>query len=121
MSLKRLKIAFWIAALLLVADIGRQVGAAEIKNAELQEDMRDVATQLGTRIGLSDFPSDEQFRDAVIHKAENYDIPLKAEQITVEHSGSGKDATVYLAADYDSAIQVANYSYVIHFEPNSNR
>ncbi|HZQ19694.1 MAG TPA: hypothetical protein VFA90_13315 [Terriglobales bacterium] len=119
--MKKLKIAFGIAVLLLVGDVGRQVGAAEISNAELQEDMKDLALQVASRTNPSGIVTDEQLRDAILHKADNYDIQLSAGQITVERTGSDRDVTVYLAADYDAAIRVANYSYVIHFDPSSGR
>lgn len=118
---KKLKIAFGIAVLLLVGDIGRQVGAAEISNSELQEDMKDLALQVASRTNPSIAVTDEQLRDTIRRKADQYDITLSPEQITVERTGTDKDVTVYLAADYDSAVQVANYSYVIHFDPSSGR
>ncbi len=121
LSKKNLKIAFGIAVLLLAVNVGWQFSSAEIANAELQDDMRDLASQASVHIGLADIPTDEQLRDAILHKADKYNIPLNAEQITVEHTGSGKDTMVYLAADYDMAIQVANYSYIIHFDPASPR
>jgi hypothetical protein len=119
--MKKLKIALGIAVLLLVGDIGRQVGAAEISNAELQEDMKDLALQVASRTNPSAAVTDEQLRDAIRRKADQYDIALTPDQITVERTGTDKDVTVYLQANYESAIRVANYSYILHFDPSSGR
>lgn len=120
--LAKLKIGLGAAVLFLVGNAGWQVASCEIANAELQDDMKDIASQMGVRTGYTDVRTDEQLRDTVLGKAENYNIALTAEQITVTRTGYGKDATIYLGADYEVPIHLpAGYSYVMHFSPSSTR
>jgi len=67
-----------------------QTAACELANAELRDDLHDLSSQISARIGLVDFNTDKDFRDAVIRKAERYDIYLQPEQITVRRSGTLK-------------------------------
>jgi hypothetical protein len=119
--MKKLKIGLGIAALVLVVDVGWQLAACEIASIELQDDMKDMASQLGTRIGFSDLQSDEQLRENILRKADRYDIPLTEQQITVERTGYGKDATIYLAADYTELIGIPGFSFALHFNPSTGR
>jgi len=71
------------------------------------------------RIGLVDFNTDNDFRSAVIRKAEQYDIYLQPEQITVRRSGTLKEPIIYLAADYKARVRLPGYSFTLHFTPSS--
>ena len=73
---------------------GYQIAAFELASIELQDEMQDLASQLGTRIGVSALSGDEELRQAVIRKAEVHDIQLEPSQVTVEHMGSGYTSTV---------------------------
>ena len=100
---------------------GYQIGACELANIELQDDMQDMAAQLGTRVGYSPYKNDNDLRNAVIGKAERYGIELEPNQVTVEHMGSEYTSTVYLAADYKTLIHVPGYSFVMHFTPATGK
>jgi hypothetical protein len=88
---------------------------------ELRDDLHDLSSQVSAKIGLMDFKTDNDFRDAVIRKAERYDIYLQPEQITVRRSGTVKDPVVYLAADYQTRVRVLGYSFTLHFTPSSEQ
>jgi hypothetical protein len=110
------------SGVLLVAIIaGYQIGACELADIELQDEMQDLASQLGTRIGLSQLNSDEELRSAVIRKAQQHGIKLGPEHVTVEHMGSGSTSTLHLAADYTAPINLPGFSFTLHFTPATQR
>jgi hypothetical protein len=117
--MRNLKITSAIATLLLIGSAAWQVGACEVANAELRDDLKDLTSQLGARIGLTNGKSDEDLRNDVISKALKYDIQLNPEQITVERRGEGIYATMYLAADYSVPIGLPGFSFQLHFKPES--
>jgi hypothetical protein len=115
------KIVSGLAVLVLVVVTVWQVTAAYIANAELQEDMRDLAAQVGMRIGLDAPASQEQLRQQVLRRAESYDIELKPEEVTVQILGAGKDESILLTADYTARIRVLFFSFGKHFSASSKR
>jgi len=115
------KLLLGFAALAVVVPIGWQIVSAEISNAELQADMRDIAAQVGSRIGLEAPNSEEQLRTAVLHKAEEHGISLTAEEVTVRQTGEGKSVVIFLSADYRSRVNLLVYSFTLHFMPSSNK
>src|SRR5512138_1586484 len=96
--MRRLKTIVVVAALALGVMAGWKVGWYEVANLELQEDMRDLATDAGFKYAVS--RSDDELRSAVIRKARGYDLDLKPSQVTVQHRSSGDVSTIYIAADY---------------------
>jgi hypothetical protein len=100
---------------------GWQIGACELANFELRDDMKDLASQLGARIGFSLANSDDDFRTAVISKATRYNIDLSAEQVTVQRSGDGAKGTIYLRADYTVPIHLPGFNFKMHFTPESGK
>jgi hypothetical protein len=119
--IKKLAIGVAIVVPVWIFSIGWQVGAAELGNIELQDDMKDMASQLGARIGFSAAKSDDDFRKAVIQKAQKYGIELEPEQVTVERTTSGDKTAIYLSADYRVHIHVVGFSHELHFQPHSDR
>jgi hypothetical protein len=119
--MRKAKIILGLAVLALTIVVGWQIGSCEIANAELQSDLRDLAAEVGTRIGLDARSTDEQLRSAIIRKAERYDIQLDPGQVTVVRSDPGADSTVYLAVDYKSRVNLFVYSFNLHFTPSSKR
>jgi hypothetical protein len=119
--MRRAKIVLGLGVAVLVVVTVWQVTAAYIANAELREDLRDIAAQVGMRIGLDAPPSEEQLRKQVLLRAESYDIPLKPEEVTVQITGAGKDATIQLAVDYTAPIHVLFFSFGKHFSASSKR
>ena len=98
-----------------------QTAACELANVELRDDLHDLSSQISAKIGLVEFNTDKDFRDAVIRKAERYDIYLQPEQITVRRSGTLKEPVIYLAADYQARVRVLGYSFTLHFTPSSEQ
>ena len=110
-----------LLALVLTVIAVWQTAACELANVELRDDLHDLSAQVSARIGLVDFNTDKDFRDAVIRKAERYDIYLQPEQITVRRGGTLKDPIIYLAADYQARVRVLGYSFTVHFTPSSEQ
>lgn len=119
--MQRVKIALGIAALAMTTIAAWQLGACEMANIQLKDDLHDLASQSGTYIGLTEPKSDDDFRKAVVKCARRYDIELTPDQITVLRSGTGMTATVYLAADYNAPIHLPGFVFTIHFTPASAR
>jgi hypothetical protein len=115
------KILFGLVVLALAVAVGWQIASCVIANLELQTDMRDIAAQVASRIGLEAPNSDEDLRNAVIHKAEEHDIQLEPRQVIVQQTGSGKTLAIYLAADYKARVNLLVYSFSLHFTPSSTK
>jgi hypothetical protein len=115
----RTKIVAGLLALVLTVIAGWQTAACELANVELRDDLHNLASQAPARIGLVDFNTDNDFRSAVIRKAEQYDIYLQPEQITVRRSGTLKEPIIYLAADYKARVRLPGYSFTLHFTSSS--
>ncbi len=115
--MSKFKIIFAILLLTLVVSTGWQFAACELANYELQDDMKDVGSLLGTRIGLTDAKSDEDLRQVVIRKAREHDIVLEPEQVMVERSGSTEAPVVYIKADYRVRVVLLGKSFFLHFTP----
>jgi hypothetical protein len=119
--MKIIKIALGLAAFYLLFSAGWQIGAGELGDIELQDDMRDMASQLGTRVGYSPVVTDTDLRDAILRKAEKYEIPLSPNHVTVLRDGYGVNANLYLAADYTVQVYLPGFSFAMHFNPSSGR
>jgi hypothetical protein len=115
------KLILGLAILGVAVAAGWQIAACEIANVELQADLRDIASQVGSRIGLDALNSDEDLRNAVIHKAEEHDIQLEPAQVTVQRTGSDKTWFIYLAVDYKAHVNLLLYSFTLHFTPSSTK
>ncbi len=113
------KLILGLAAFGVAVAVGWQIASCEIANLELQTDMRDIAAQIASRIGLEPPNSDEDLRNAVIHKAEEHDIQLEPAQVTVQRTASGKTSAINLAADYKARVNLVLYSFTLHFTPTS--
>src|SRR5690242_7094639 len=117
--MRRLFYIVVIAAAAYAILAGYRVGAVEVANIQLEDDMRDLAAQLGTHIGYSNIKTDDDLRDAVLLKAAQRDIDLRPDEVKVERMGSGSSVMIYVAADYKVPIQLPYYSFVMHFKPSS--
>jgi hypothetical protein len=114
----------WFAGLVVLALIvsaGWQVAAAHIADHQLREDLRDMASQAGARIGLLELSSIDDFRDGVIRSAKQHDIVLAPNQVTVRRTGAGVTAVIYLAADYTEPVKLPGLSFNLHFTTTSDR
>lgn len=116
--MRQLGIIVLVALLAPAILVGWRVGACELANIELQEDMKDLASQLGSRIGYVAQKSEEELRASVIGDAATHGIDLKPDQVTVRRTGSGKSSTVYLAADYSVSFNIPLFPFTLHFTPS---
>src|SRR5690242_12833034 len=117
--MRKLRIITVATILVLVLDAGWQVGARELANIELRDDLKDMSSQLGARIALSSAKSDEDFRNDILDKARKYQTPLQPEQFTVRRAGEGFAATMYFAADYTVPVNLPGVTVNLHFHPES--
>jgi hypothetical protein len=117
--MRKVKLIPGLAVLAFVVVAGWQIASCELANIELRGDMRDLAAQVGTRIGLTPQSTDEDFRRAVIRKAQEHEIQLEPEQVTVERSGTDEAPIIYLAADYKVRVKLPGFSFTFHFTPSS--
>jgi hypothetical protein len=114
----------WIAGLVvlvLTVSVAWQIAAAQIADRQLREDLRDMASQAGARIGLLEPSSIDDFRDAVIRVAKQHGIVLAPSQVTVQRTTAGVTAVIYLAVDYTEAVKLPGFSFDLHFTTTSDR
>jgi len=113
------KLILGLAVLALPGVASWRIASCELANIELREEMRDLAAQVGSRIGLTPQSTDEDFRRAVIRKAEEHEIQLEPEQVTVQRTGTVEAPIMYLAADYKVRVKLLGFSFAFHFTPSS--
>lgn len=106
------------AVLVAAAMAGWQYGACMLANVELRDDMQDMSSQLGSRIGFVPASSDEDLRQAIRRHAEKYGIELNSDQITVRRIGPD-DKGLYLAADYTRLVHLPGMTFTLHFNPHA--
>ena len=106
------------AAIVALMGLG-QVGLAEWTNLQFQDDLRDISSSLGARIGWNGPHSDEDLRALVLRKAGQHGIELDPRQVTVGHPASAE--LVYLAAEYDVPVRLPWYTFTLHFKPESTK
>ena len=117
--MKRIKIVLALIAFYFLFNAGWQIGACELANIELKDDLQDMATQLGVRIGASEIASDDDLRAMVLKKADKYSIALAPSQVIVMRDGYGKDANIYLEANYSVPINLPRFTFSMYFNPSS--
>jgi hypothetical protein len=115
----RIRIIVGLVVLVLPLTVGWQSVGWTLANAQLRDDLHNIASEPAARIGWVDYKTENDFRYAVIRKAEQYDIHLQPEQITVRRSGTLKEPIIYLAADYATRVRLPGYSFNMHFTPSS--
>lgn len=119
--MKRIKTLALLAVLAFAGLGGWKVGLCEFDNMQLQADMLDLASGVGSYSSYSTPRSDEDFRQAVIRKALEHDIQLQPAQVMVRRSTSGTTSTMYLAATYTEPVNLPYYSFELHFHPTSEK
>ena len=94
---------------------GFQIAPPELNNYSFTDDLRNVA-MVG---GSNPHQTDDDLRTAVLKKAQEHDIPLTPEQVTIQRIGTPGAPAVYIAADYSVPVSLPGYSFVLHFTPSS--
>jgi hypothetical protein len=107
--------ALFLAAVIL----GWQLAACQLTKVEFQEDLHDLAAQVGTHIGLPEPSTDEELRGAVIDYGKKYGIHLDPDQVIVQRSGTAEAPKLYLAAPCQELIKLPGYSFTLDFTVSS--
>ena len=84
----KIRVILVLIVFAFVASTVWQVASCEIANYELKDDLKDIASMGGARIGLAAQQLDDDLRATVIRKAAGHAIVLAAEQIMVKRSGT---------------------------------
>ena len=94
---------------------GFQIIPPELTNYSFNDDLHNIA-MVG---GSNPHETDQQLLEAVMKKAQEHEIPLTPEHITVQRIGTPGSPAVYLAADYSVPVSLPGYSFTLHFTPSS--
>jgi hypothetical protein len=119
--MKKISVVSLVLVVATAICIAWQVGAAELANTNLRDDMQDMGSQLGTHIGFNPPPSDDDMTQAVIRQAREHGIDLKPDEVTVRRVGEEPRSTFYLAADYSRTVNLLVFSFTLHFTPSSQK
>ena len=84
------------------------------ENYQFQDSLKDEAT----RDSYSP-KTENDIRDAVFKKAQEYDIPLTQEGIHVTREGSNFNGTVIINAPYVVHVDIPGYPFDLHFEAST--
>jgi hypothetical protein len=87
----------------------------ELANYSFQDDLRQIA-MVG---GANPHETDQQLAEAVMKKAQEHQITLTPEQVTVQRIGSPGAPAVYVAAEYTVPVTLPGYEFTLHFTPSS--
>jgi len=102
-------------AIIAVIYAGFQIIPPELTNYSFTDDLRNIA-MVG---GSNPHTTDQELVDAVIKKAQEHEISLTPERVTVTRIGTPGAPAVYVAVDYSVPVSLPGYSFVLHFTPSS--
>jgi len=119
--MKKISLILTLILVVVASNVAWQICAAELANVNFREDIRDLAAQAGTNIGLVQKKSDDEIVLSVIGRAHNHGIELQPSQVTVRRTDSGERTTLYLAADYTASVKLPFFSVALHFTPSSEK
>jgi hypothetical protein len=94
---------------------GFQIIPPELSNYSFQDDLKNIA-MVG---GANPHMTDQDLADQVVKKAQEHQITLTADQVTVQRIGTPGAPAVYVATDYSVPVSLPGYSFVLHFTPSS--
>src|SRR5262249_60148424 len=94
-----------------------QIIPPEFTNYSFQDDLRNIAMTGGA----NPHTSDQELIDTVIRKAQEHQITLAPEQITVQRIGSPGAPAVYLGADYSVLGNLAGCSFTLRVKPSRGK
>jgi hypothetical protein len=94
---------------------GFQIIPPELANYSFQDDLRNVA-MVG---GSNPRTTDQELLDSIIKKAQEHQIALTPEHVTVQRIGTPGALAVYVAADYSVPVSLPGFSFNLHFTPSS--
>jgi hypothetical protein len=94
---------------------GFQIIPPQLTNYSFTDDLRNVA-MVG---GANPRTTDQELVDSIIKKAQEHQIVLTPENVTVQRIGTPGVNAVYVAADYSVPVSLPGYSFKLHFTPSS--
>jgi hypothetical protein len=92
-----------------------QIVPPELSNYSFQDDLRNIA-MMGA---ANPHETEQDVLNQVLKKAEDHQIVLTAEQVTVQRIGTPGAPAIYVAADYSVPVSLPGYTLTLHFTPNS--
>jgi hypothetical protein len=92
-----------------------QIVPPELTNYSFQDDLRNIA-MVG---GANPHQTDQEILDSIIKKAQEHQLTLAPEQITIQRIGTPGAPAVYVGADYNVPVSLPGYSFSLHFTPSS--
>jgi hypothetical protein len=87
----------------------------ELTNYSFQDDLRSIAMVAGS----NPHETDQDILAAVMKKAQQHDITLTPEQVTVTRIGTPGALAVYVTAEYSVPVDMPGYPFTLHFNPSS--
>ncbi len=102
-------------AIIAAVYAGFQIVPPELNNYSFTDDLRTIA-MMG---GANPHETDQEIVNAVLKKAQERDIPLTPEQVTVQRIGTPGAPAVYVGAEYSVLVSLPGYSFTLHFTPSS--
>jgi hypothetical protein len=112
------KLLFQFIGLVLVAVIvivGWQIASWELAKLELQEDLVDLASQAGTRIGMTEPSTPDEVRSAIVDDAHKYGIQLDPAQVNVVRTGTLAPPWLRIATAYQVPVKLPGVSFSLHY------
>jgi hypothetical protein len=94
---------------------GFQIVPPELANYSFEDDLKSVAMMGGS----NPHTTDQELIDSIIKKAQDHQITLAPESVTVQRIGTPGSPAVYVAAEYSVPVSLPGYSFVLHFNPSS--
>jgi hypothetical protein len=94
---------------------GFQIVPPELSNYSFEDDLKSVAMMGGS----NPHTTDQELIDSIIKKAQDHQITLTPESVTVQRIGTPGSPAVYVAAEYSVPVSLPGYSFVLHFNPSS--
>src|SRR5437763_15054723 len=91
-----------------------QIIPPEMANYSFQDDLRQVA-MVG---GANPHQTDQDLMDAVMKKAQEHQITLAPEQVTVQRIGTPGAPAGYVEADYNVLVVLPGCSFRSHLTPS---
>jgi hypothetical protein len=92
-----------------------QVVPPELSNYAFNDDLKDIAMMAGANPRTTD----QDLINEIIKKAEDHEIQLTPEQITVQHIGTPGVRALYVSAEYSVPVNLPGYTFTLHFTPSS--
>lgn len=105
--------------MVLVGIAGSRIIPPLLTNYVFQDELHDMASLSGARIGLLPTRTERDLCGAVILRAKEHGIALEPSQVKVRRGTRSGGPSVYLEADYTVTVNFPGYSFDMAFAPSS--